>query len=385
MHYFVDAANGAILDQYNAIQTGTLPGDRHGTGTPTTPPVVTPATGTGRSIMAGVVPVGTQWNATRRLFEMKDPTRGNTRINDIADGWRGFGTIVADGDNKWGNGFTTDRASAAVDASYGFAKTWDFYKSTFKRLGIRGDGIGALGIVHFQKNYVNAFWNEDCFCMAFGDGNGTTILPLVAIDIMGHEVSHGVTRSTANLIYSKESGGLNEATSDILGTLVEHYANNPQQPPNYFIGEQIFAAKDSALRTMFKPSLDGISDDCFPDGSDPAYLNFFKNSKDVHYTSGVANHFFYLLAEGAVVPTGSLVPADLTANDLVCNANTGLVGIGREAAGQIWYRALTVYMTSTTDYAQARIATFNAAGDLYGVGSANQNAVAAAWDAVNVH
>ena len=131
--------------------------------------------------------------------------------------------------------------------------------------------------------------------------------------------------------------------------------------------------------------MDGISDDCFPDGSDPNYLNFFKNCKDVHYTSGVANHFFYLLAEGAVVPAGALVPAGLTPNDLVCNANTGLVGIGREAATQIWYRALTVYMTSTTDYASARVATLNAAADLYGAGSPQQSAVAAAWDAVNVH
>ncbi len=186
----------------------------------------------------------TQWNATRRLFEMKDPTRGNTRVNDIGNGWRGFGTIVADGNNQWGNGFNTDRASAAVDASYGFAKTWDFYKTSFSRLGIRGDGVGALGVVHFQKNYDNAFWNEDCFCMAFGDGDGVNLQPLVAIDIMGHEVSHGVTHASANLIYSKESGGLNEATSDILGTLVEHYTNNPQQPPNYFIGESIFIDAD---------------------------------------------------------------------------------------------------------------------------------------------
>jgi Zn-dependent metalloprotease len=388
MHYFVDAANGAILDKHNAIQTGTLPGDRYGTGTPTTPPVVTPATGTGRSIMAGVVPIGTQWNATRRLFEMKDPTRGNTRIHDIGDGYRGFGTIVADGNNQWGNGFNTDRASAAVDASYGFAKTWDFYKSSFNRSGIRGDGVGALGVVHFQKNYVNAFWNDDCFCMAFGDGDGEDIRPLVAIDIVGHEVSHGVTHSTANLIYNSESGGLNEATSDILGTMIEHYANNPNQPPNYVIGERIFTtpAWNNFIRTMFKPNLDGISPDCYPSATTPSNGITLANFKamDVHYSSGVANHFFYLLAEGAVVPAGyeAGTPANLTPNDLVCNGNTTLAGIGRDAAQQIWYRALTVYMTSNTDYAGARVATLNAAADLYGVGSPQEAAVAAAWDAV---
>ena len=121
---------------------------------------------------------------------------------------------------------------------------------------------------------------------------------------------------------------------------------------------------------MYKPSMDGPlpygSDDCFPDGSDPAYLNYFKNGKDPHYTSGVANHFFYLLAEGAVVPTDPLVPANLGPSDLVCNGNVGLVGIGRDAAAKIWYRALTVYMTSSTNYADARVATISAATDLYG-------------------
>jgi Zn-dependent metalloprotease len=387
MHYYVNAANGAIIGKQNAVKTGTLPGDRYGTGNPPTTPNVTASTGSGRSLMAGTVPVYGRYNLDRRMFELKDPTRGNTYITDIGNGFHGNGTLVVDGDNRWGNGTTTDRVSTAVDAAYGFAKTWDFYKEKFGRLGIRGDGVGAFGAVHYLQKYNNAFWSDDCFCMAFGDGDGVNLKPLVAIDIMGHEVSHGVTFATADLIYAGESGGLNEATSDILGTLVEHYVNNPVQKPNYMIGEAIFlpAAGQPALRSMYKPSLDGISDDCFPDGSDPAYLTFFKTQKDPHFTSGVANHFFYLLAEGAVVPTSGWVPEGLTANDLVCNANTSLAGIGREDAGQIWYRALTVYMTSNTDYAGARAATLSAAGDLYGVGSPQEVAVAAAWDAVNVH
>ncbi|HEU5109476.1 MAG TPA: M4 family metallopeptidase, partial [Micromonosporaceae bacterium] len=388
MHYYVDAATGAILGKQDAVKTGTLPGDRYGTGNLPAPPNVTASTGTGRSLMAGTVPVYGQRNNDRRYFELKDPTRGNTYITDIGNGFRGNGTLVIDGDNAWGNGLTSDRATVAVDAAYGFAKTWDFYKTQFGRLGIAGDGRGAFGAVHFQQKYNNAFWSDDCFCMAFGDGDGVNLKPLVSLDIMGHEMTHGVTAATADLIYAGETGGLNEATSDILGTLVEYYVNNPQQPPNYLVGEAVFlpAAGQPALRSMYKPSLDGISDDCYPDGSDPAYLEFFKLYKDVHFTSGVANHFFYLLAEGAVVPTSGWVPeGGLTPNDLVCNANTGLVGIGRDAAGQIWYRALTVYMTSNTDYAGARAATLSAAADLYGVGSTQEAAVAAAWDAVNVH
>jgi Zn-dependent metalloprotease len=179
-----------------------------------------------------------------------------------------------------------------------------------------------------------------------------------------------------------------------MGTMVEWSANNANDTPDYLIGEEIYTSDPSnppALRAMFKPSLDGISDDCFPDGTDPKYLEFFTwtgtysgGGKDMHYTSGVANHFFYLLAEGAVVPAEG-VPFNLTPNDLVCNANTSLAGIGRDAAMRIWYRALTVYMTSAETYSKARVDTLLAATDLYGAGSAQYAAVAATWDAVNVH
>lgn len=102
---------------------------------------------------------------------------------------------------------------------------------------------------------------------------------------------------------------------------------------------------------------------------------------DVHFNSGVANHFYYLLAESTVVPAGY----GLTKNDLVCNGNTAIVGIGRAAAQKSWYRALTVYMTSTTNYDGARVATLRAAADLYGINSVSHKAVAAAWSAVNVN
>lgn len=287
-----------------------------------------------------------------------------------------------DTDNKWGNGTQQDRASAAVDAAYGFAQTWDFYKNKLGRVGIKGDGVGAFGAVHYANKYNNAFWNNDCFCMSFGDGDGVNLKPLVAVDIMGHEVSHGVTHATADLIYSGESGGLNEATSDIFGTGVEFYTNNALQPPNWFIGDTIFVTPGPGkyIRSMFKPSMDGISFDCWV----PSRGSNSFGAHDPHFTSGVANHFFYLLVNGAVVPTGPLVPANLGPSDLVCNGNVGLAGIGMDASLQIWYRALSVYMTSGTTYAQARVATMNAAGDLYGVGSTQQNAVAAAWDAVSV-
>lgn len=390
MHFYVDATTGAILDKTNAIKTGTLPGTGAQTGTEPPPPSFIPAIGPGYSLFAGNVTLNTQFNNTRRIYELKDSTRGGTFITDMANGYRGTGTLMVDGDNRWGNGTQSDRVSAGVDAAYGFQQTWDYYKNKFGRAGIRGDGVGASGAVHFFLNYSNAFWNDDCFCMSFGDGNGTTVRPLVSIDIVGHEVSHGVTSSTADLIYSSESGGLNEATSDIFGAMIEFYANNAKQPPNYVIGEQIFTtpAWNKFIRTMFKPNLDGLSPDCYPSATTPSNgisLGNFK-AMDVHYSSGVANHFFYLLAEGAVVPAdyAAGTPANLGPSDLVCNGNVGLAGIGRDAAMQIWYRALTVYLTSNSDYAAARAATLNAANDLYGVGSTQSNAVVDTWNAVSM-
>jgi Zn-dependent metalloprotease len=389
MHYYVDAATGAILNKENDIETGTLPGTGGATGTPPPPSNVTPAIGQGNSLYAGVVTLNTQWNATRRVYELTDSTRGNTHINDIGNGYRGAGTLVVDADNKWGNGATSDRVSAAVDAAHGFALTWDFYKTAFNRIGIAGDGVGAYGAVHYSINYNNAFWSNACFCMSFGDGDGVNLHPLVAIDVMGHEVSHGVTAATAQLAYSSETGGLNEANSDIMGTMVEYSANSAQQPGNYIIGDTLFINPDptrKAIRWMFKPHLDGTSPDCYPSATNPSNGITLPNfqAMDVHYSSGVANHFYYLLAEGAVVPAGfgAGTAANLGPSDLVCNGSTGIAGIGRAKAQQIWYRALTVYMTSNTNYAGARVATMNAAADLYGAGSAEQNAVAAAWNAV---
>jgi Zn-dependent metalloprotease len=213
--------------------------------------------------------------------------------------------------------------------------------------------------------------------MTFGDGdNGVTVNPLIALDVAGHEMSHGVTSRSADLVYSGESGGLNEANSDIMGTMVEYYANNPNDPGDYMIGEKVYPNNPGyyALRYMFQPSLDGASPDCYS-----ASLG----SLDVHYSSGVANHFYYLLAEGAVVPAG-FDAFGVTQATLVCDGNTGIVGIGRDAASKIWYRALTVYMTSNTDYAGARDATEQAATDLYGAGSTQALAVSAAWNAVSV-
>jgi zinc metalloprotease ZmpA len=374
MHYFVDARSGRILNQWDTVETA-VPGPG---GTSSCTPVA--AVGSGKSLTEGTISTlntvkcGTQ-------YQLKDLTRGGGYTTNMAQRTSGSGSVYLDADNAWGTGTLTNAATVAVDAHYGVAKTWDYYVNVHSRHGIANDGKGALSRVHYGRSYNNAFWSDACFCMTFGDGdNGVTTNPLIALDVAGHEMSHGVTARTSGLNYVNESGGLNEANSDIMGTMVEFYAQNPNDPGDYLIGEKVYAHNTSgtkALRFMFKPSLDGISPDCYT--SDIGGLN-------VHYSSGIANHFYYLLAEGAVVPTGfgTGTPTHLTAADLVCNGNTAIVGIGRTKAEQIWYTGMTQYMTSNTDYAGARAATLSAASDLYGSTSAEYNAVVAAWDAVSV-
>ncbi|MYV56022.1 M4 family metallopeptidase, partial [Streptomyces sp. SID3212] len=209
-----------------------------------------------------------------------------------------------------------------------------------------------------------------CFCMTYGDGSGNAN-PLTSIDVAAHEMSHGLTAATAKLTYSAESGGLNEATSDIFGTAVEFYSNTSTDPGDYLIGEKInINGNGTPLRYQDKPSKDGASKD--------AWSSTLKNL-DVHYSSGPANHFFYLLAEGS----GAKTINGVSYNSPTSNGST-VTGIGRDKAIQIWYKALTTYMTSSTNYAKARTATLSAAGALYGTTSAEYKAVGAAWSAVNV-
>ncbi|MER8098797.1 M4 family metallopeptidase [Kitasatospora sp. NPDC094016] len=343
-----DAATGQVLSTHEKIET---------------------AAGTGKGVFVGQVPLTTAQSGSS--YSLKDDTRGGQSTTDMNNGTAGNGSLFANTSNNFGDGTASNRESAAVDAQFGAATTWDFYKNTFGRNGIRNDGVGAASRVHYGSNYVNAFWDDSCFCMSYGDGNGDAA-PLTEIDVAGHEMSHGVTAATANLNYAGESGGLNEATSDIMGTMVEWYANLPSNPPNYWIGELInLNGNGTPLRYMDQPSKDGQSADSWSAGV---------GNLDVHYSSGVANHFFYLLSEGS----GAKSINGFNYNSPTADGSS-LAGIGRDKAAQIWYRALTVYFTSTTDYAGARAGTLSAAADLYGNGSAEYNAVAATWTAVNVN
>ncbi|MFJ6723706.1 M4 family metallopeptidase [Streptomyces sp. NPDC091281] len=340
-----DARTGARIDAWDGLET---------------------VAGDGRSLYAGTVPLETTRSGTTYL--LKDPTRGNTSTGEGTSG-----TPYTDRDNHWGSGTTADRATVAVDAQYGTAVTWDYYKNVLGRNGIAGDGKGSTNRVHYGNRYNNALWSDSCFCMTYGDGDGVQFGPLVSLDVTGHEMTHGVTSRTARLGTSGESGGLNEATSDILGSLAEFHAANSADPGDYLIGEKVVRPGfgQDALRYMDRPSKDGSSAD---------HWSSAVGGLDAHYSSGVGNHFAFLLAEGS----GPVTVNGVTYNSPTYDGST-LTGIGREKLGRIWYRALTIYMTSTTTYAGARTATLAAASDLYGAASAERAAVAAAWRAVNVN
>ena len=369
MHYIVDARSGKVLDKWDTIETG-KPG---GGGTICTG---TAAAGTGNTLYDGSVGISTTQCTSTTGFQMKDLSRGGGYTTDLNGMTSGTGTIFSNSTNNWGDGTSANRASAAADAHYGIAETWDYYKIVHARNGIDGIGTGALSKVHYGRNYVNAFWSDSCYCMTFGDGDGVTYGPLVNLDVAGHEMTHGVTSRTAKLTYSGESGGLNESNSDIFGTMVEFYANSPTDVGDYEIGEKLYISNPGytkAFRYMYHPSLEGAgrSVDCWYSGV---------GSLDVHYSSGPSNHYFYLLAEGSAAKTWP----NGTYGSPTCNGST-VTGIGRDAAAKIQYRALTVYMTSSTNYAGDRVASLNAAADLYGAGSTQYNAVAAAWSAVSVN
>ncbi|MFJ6393290.1 M4 family metallopeptidase [Streptomyces sp. NPDC091972] len=325
-------------------------------------------TGEGTGQYVGTVPLGT--TQVGSTYQLSDPNRAGHKTYDLNKGTSGTGTLFTDDNDVWGTGLPSDRQTAGVDVAFGAAATWDFYKEAYGRNGIRNDGVAAYSRAHYGNNYVNAFWQDSCFCMTYGDGSGNTH-PLTALDVAAHEMSHGVTAATAGLVYAGESGGLNEATSDIFAAAVEFHENLPADPGDYLVGEKIDINGDGTpLRYMDKPSRDGDSRDSWSSSL---------GGIDVHYSSGPANHFFYLLSEGSGAKTVNGVSYDSPTSD-----GRPVTGIGIENAAAIWYRALTTYMTSTTDYAGARTATLSAAADLFGAYSPTYLAVSDAWAGINV-
>jgi Zn-dependent metalloprotease len=215
---------------------------------------------------------------------------------------------------------------------------------------------------------VNAYWDGQT--MNYGDGDNRTASILTTIDIAGHEIHHGLTEHTAGLIYWGESGGLNEAFSDIGGFMTEWYAaqQNPAVIADWKMGEDCWTPHgdpNDALRYMDNPTKDGYSVD--------NYANYPEQT-EVHGSSGIANHAFYQLAE---TNNANKVP----------NSVSGIAvqdGIGPEKAAKIFIRGLIHYMRPSTTFSEARGATIQAAIDLYGADSVEVQKTRESWSAVGV-
>ncbi|EPX57413.1 hypothetical protein D187_007167 [Cystobacter fuscus DSM 2262] len=254
---------------------------------------------------------------------------------------------------------------AHVDGNYAaLGATYDCYKTNFGRDGLDNAGGTLISTVHYSRNYVNAYWNSTQ--MVYGDGDGVQSGMLgLSGDVTTHELTHGVTEKESNLTYSGESGGLNEALSDIFGAYCESYASGTWATTNavFMVGDDIWtpATPNDALRYMYDPAKDGVSHD---------YWTTSTKNVDVHYSSGVANLAFTLLSKGGTHPRGK--------------STTVVPAIGVQKAGAIYYKANTEFFTSSTNYAQAKTYLEQAATALYGAGSPEVAAVTASMLAVGV-
>jgi Zn-dependent metalloprotease len=364
----VNAKTGAIIAQWQAMQS---------------------VAGQGKSQYNGTVAIST--SPANGMFQMLDPARGTggkfggmaiTNADHSSANNPNPGSIYTNATNNWGDGLqynggsTTDinGQTAAVNALWGLMNTYDTNKNVLGWQSLDGNNTASYIAVHVDRDYDNAFYDDSCKCMYIGDGS--FFYNLGSIDVIGHEMSHGVTASTADLTYAGESGGLNESNSDIGGDMVEAYARAggtgnvvPATGNDWMTGKEI-SKTGEPLRWMYRPSKDGNSPD--------AWSSSIKNL-DVHYSSGPNNRMFYFLSQGSKADAAG----DYYSKYLV-RQPAAMTGIGNDKAYRIWFKALTTKFTSSTNYADARNKVLASAQELYGAGSKEAIAVQRAYAAINV-
>jgi len=274
-------------------------------------------------------------------------------MNDTNHNGYDIAGLVYDPNND--NNFNDNtRLRAAVDAHFFAQVVYKFYKSHYNRNSYNNSGGSLISVVHYLRNYNNAFWNGSF--MSYGDGDGVNFSNLAgALDVVAHELAHGVTGTTANLIYHVQPGAINESMSDVIGCLVDS--------TNWLIGEDIFTPNipGDALRNMQNPHNGGTQGG---NTWQPAHMNEYVTLPDneandwggVHINSGITNKAFYNVASV----------------------------IGHFKAGKIWYRALTVYLTNNSQFSNLRAACLSSASDLYGAASTEYTTVANGFTAVGI-
>ena len=361
----VSARDARIIDRWSALQN---------------------VVGVGKSQYNGEVPISTTFSDGS--YRMLDPERGTggtygamaiTNANNSSKA----GEMYTNATNTWGDGkqyvrggSTTDAngQTAAVNAMWGLMNTYDALKNVLGWQSLDGKNTATYIAVHVNTAYDNAYYSDTCRCMFIGDGSSFTSLG--SIDVIGHEMGHGVTAATSNLVYSGESGGLNESSSDIGGEVVEAYARAggtgdkiPANGNNWMLGSEI-ARDGQPLRWMYRPSKDGSSPDAWSTSL---------RRLDVHYSSGPNNRMFYFLSQGSKADAAG----DYYSKYLV-KSPQAMTGIGIDAAFRIWFKANTTKFTSSTNYADARARMIEAAQELYGAASREAVAVQRAYAAINV-
>lgn len=303
----------------------------------------------------GTKPITADWTGSQ--FRLRETGRGNgVQTFNLNNATSGMGSDFFHGDSLW------DEASIekyATDAHYGAEMTYDFFYNHFNRNSINDNGFTLISRVHYGTNYGNAFWNGQV--MTYGDGSSGNS-PFTAIDIAGHEIAHGLTTFTANLVYADEPGALNESFSDIFGAAVEFdglgYANG-----DWLMGEDL----GFVIRTMNNPNANGD-----PDTYEGTY--WYVGTGDnggVHINSGVQNFWFYLLTEGG---SGTNDNGD----------SYSVTGIGLSDAATVAYRNLVVYLTESSEYEDARYYAIQSAVDIFGPCTQQTESTWDAWYAVGI-
>lgn len=357
--YWIDAADGRKLKKYDGIHSGS------GTG-----------------VKGDVKELDTTFQGGLYLLQSGD-SRQATYDAGQAQRQRFLpGTLFTDPDDIWDTpGTASPGHPAAVDAHYYANVTDDFYRTTFSRDSLDNEGMQMVSSVHYSRNYNNAFWNGSQ--VTYGDGDGDTYLAFSGgLDIVAHELTHGVTEFTSGLIYENESGALNESFSDIIGNTTEFYAEanalDPAGTADWLVAEDIdVGSGDTALgfRNMSDPQED----------SDPDHYSEFvtgtADSGGVHTNSAISNHAYYLLVNGGKNAGCDNVGSGGHTHTADCDVTVTALGLADAAA--IFYAGFTSLPENAT-IANARFATVASAEALYGAGTPQVASTNAAWQAVGV-
>lgn len=263
-----------------------------------------------------------------------------------------------------GEGQPSVRDVAVSEAYDGAGRTYDFFRKVYGRNSVDDRGLRLDGSVHYGVRYQNALWNGRQ--MIYGDGDGRYFTRFThALDVIGHELTHGVTQYTAALEYDGQSGALNESFSDVFGVLTRQFAHKQTVArAGWLIGEGLFTkhVHGAAIRSMKAPGT-AYDDPVIGKDPQPAHMkNYVETEEDnggVHINSGIPNRAFYELA-------------------------VLLGGKAWEIAGKIWYQTLTHELRRRDDFQHCADATWKVAGHLFGAASGPQHAVMAAWKTVGI-